>query len=331
MYETQRQSKVKILYPNIEPFNHFVLKVDPRHQIYVEQCGNPKGEPILFLHGGPGAGCSPIDRRFFDPEKYHIILFDQRGCGRSNLHGGLEQIDTNNLIHDIEKIRIHLKLKSWHTFGGSWGSTLALLYAQSYPERVKSMILRGIFLAREKDIGWIFSGGGGSRIFPDYWQDYLSTFPGGNSEINIKIAYNIMIGEDKKIAKRVAKAWSKWESLCCTLKPNNKFVDFLSSDESCWELSRHEAHFMVNQFFISENHILNNCYKISYIPTIIVHGRYDIVCPFDNAWKLHQALPNSQLTISETAGHASIEPETIHHLVCATSNIFENEMQKAGN
>jgi proline iminopeptidase len=192
------------------------------------------------------------------------------------------------------------------------------------------MVLRGVFLAREEDIAWAFSGGGGSRIFADYWQEYLSAFPVENSEVDIKLLYDIMVGNDEKAAMNVAKAWSTWESRCCTLKPNKSFVDLLTSGEKYWALARHEAHFMVNQFFISEDHILNNCYKISHIPTIIVHGRYDIVCPFENAWNLHQALPSSQLTISETAGHASIEPETIHHLIHATSKIFENLTANAG-
>jgi proline iminopeptidase len=310
------------LYPEITPFDHFLLPVGDKHLLYVEQCGNPKGQPVVFIHGGPGAGSSANDRRFFDPEKYLIILLDQRGCGRSLPFGSLENNETSFLVTDIETIRLHLNIKKWHVFGGSWGSTLALAYAQTHPTSVISLVLRGIFLGRPEDTRWAFEGGGGTRIFPDYWQEYLQALPAGENQTSAKIAYDIMIGNDKVAAEKVAQAWAKWEIRCCTLKPNEEFVAALTGDDSCWILSRHEAHYMVHGCFLSENQLLDNCDKIQDIPTTIVHGRYDIVCPFDNAWLLHKKLPNSEL-FSTIAGHASIEPETRHQLVNATNNMLK--------
>jgi len=308
-------------YPEIEPFKHFLLSVSEEHQLYVEQCGNPNGQPVVFLHGGPGAGCSSNDRRFFDPEKYHIILFDQRGCGRSLPHGSLDHNETPLLVEDIEKIRQHLNIKQWHVFGGSWGSTLALVYAQTHPDSVTALILRGIFLGRPEDTQWTFASGGGTRIFADYWQDYLDALPAGEQQSSVKAAYEIMIGADKAAAEKVAQAWTRWEIRCCTLEPNEEFLAALTDDDTCWTIARHEAHFMAHDCFLTDNQILANCHKIADIPTIIVHGRYDIVCPFDNAWLLHKKLPNSQL-FTTIAGHASIEPETKHQLIAATNKML---------
>ncbi|MEG3754416.1 prolyl aminopeptidase [Psychromonas arctica] len=304
-------------YPEIEPYNHFLIKVDNQHQIYVEECGNPNGQAVLFIHGGPGGGCSTNDRRFFNPEKYRIILFDQRGCGRSLPHGCLDNNETAFLVADIEAIREKLEIQDWHTFGGSWGSTLALVYAQTYPARVNSLVLRGIFLGRPKDTDWTFSGGGATQIYPDYWQEYLDVLPNGKT--SIQDAYNLMIGDDKELAMRVAKAWCTWEIRCCTLIPNQDFVDAATGDEQAWTMARHEAHFMINDCFLSDNQILENCHHLKDIPVTIVHGRFDIVCPFDNAWQLHQALPQSKLIASDASGHASIETNTKHHLIEATN------------
>lgn len=314
------------LYPEIESFHHFMLEVGSAHQLYVEQCGNPKGKPVLFIHGGPGLGCSANDRRFFDPEQYHIILFDQRGCGRSKPHGLLEENETHHLVSDIEKIRETLQIEAWHIFGGSWGSTLSLVYAQSYPSRVKSLVLRGIFLARPEDAQWTFTGGGGgTRIYPDYWEEYISALPAGETQTSVQSVYKLLMGEDKALAFKVAKAWSLWEIRCCTLVPDQTFVDAATSDEACWTIARHEAHYMAHDCFLSENQILANCHKIADIPTVIVHGRYDVVCPFDNAWLLHKQLPKSTLLISDSAGHASIEPGTKHHLIGATQGMLDIE------
>ena len=305
-------------YPEIAPFNTFHLPVGDSHQIYVEQCGNPEGQAVVFVHGGPGAGCSDHDRRFFDPERYHIILFDQRGCGRSKPHGSLDNNETRHLVADMEHIRETLKVDQWHVFGGSWGSTLGLVYAQNHPDRVKSLVLRGIFLGRPEDTDWTFSGGGATRIFPDKWQDYLDALPGGESQSSVKGAYAAMTGDDKEVAMAVARAWSLWEISICTLEPDESFVEHMCDDHTCWTIARHEAHYMINDCFLKDNEILENCHKIAHIPTTIVHGRYDIVCPMDNAWLLKQQLPDAKLVISLTAGHASIEKETRHHLIDAT-------------
>ena len=303
-------------YPEIAPFNDFLLAVDDQHQVYVEQCGNPKGQPVVFIHGGPGGGCSTNDRRFFDPEKYHIILFDQRGCGRSLPHGSLDNNETSFLVSDIEKIRTHLSIDKWHVFGGSWGATLSLVYAQTHPEQVSSLVLRGIFLGRDIDTSWTFAGGGASRIYPDHWQKYVSVLPDGVEADDIGSIYAILTGDDKALAQRVATAWTQWEMRCCSLMPDPDFVE--PTEASAWTHARHEAHYMVNACFLTPNQILANCDKINDIPTTIVHGRFDIVCAFDNAWLLHQALPKSTLVVSEAAGHKSSEPNTKHHLIAAT-------------
>jgi proline iminopeptidase len=311
------------LYPEISPYSDFLLSVDEQHQLYVEECGNPNGQPVIFIHGGPGGGCSAKDRRFFDPEKYRIILFDQRGCGRSLPHGCLEHNETLYLIDDIEKIRQQLTIDTWHVFGGSWGSTLSLVYAQAHADKVNSLVLRGIFLGRDVDTNWTFAGGGATRIYPDYWHEYLAELPEGSSQANVRAAYDILVGDDKELAQKVATAWSIWEIRCCTLIPDQAFVDAATGDDAAWTLARHEAHYMVNNCFLTDNQILANCDKIQNIPTTIVHGRYDIVCPADNAWLLHQALPKSTLVISEASGHASIEPNTKHHLIAATQAMVE--------
>ncbi|MBC3765091.1 prolyl aminopeptidase [Neptunicella marina] len=308
-------------YPAIEPYEHQLLDVGDGHQLYVEQCGNPQGIPMLFIHGGPGAGCSKNDRRFFNPAIFRVVLFDQRGCGRSLPHGELDNNTTSDLVADIEKIRCHLGIEQWHVFGGSWGSTLSLVYAQQHPQQVLSLTLRGIFLAREQDTNWTFAGGGASRIFADSWQRFLTDAGITEREFSIENCYCILTGDDKQQAMKMARAWSIWEISSCTLLPDEAFLSQCDDDKSCWTLARHEAYYMVNQCFLSDNQILTNCDKIAEIPTTIVHGRYDIVCPFDNAWLLHQALPNSKLVISHSGGHASAEPETRHHLIAACDDI----------
>lgn len=308
-------------YPEIEPFNHFMLEVGEGHKIYVEQCGNPNGQPVVFLHGGPGGGCGSNDRRFFDPDQYHIILFDQRGCGRSLPHGELKFNDTTRLVEDINRIRLRLNISKWHVFGGSWGSTLALVYAQSYAQDVISLVLRGIFLARPEDSDWTFNGKGANRLFPDHHQDLLSVLPASATDV-IQSAYAILTGDDKAAAMAVARQWSLFEFRCSTLLANEAFVASKADDKTCWTLARHEAHFMVNDCFLSDNQILNNSDAIRNVPTIIVHGRYDVVCPFDQAWILHQALPKSELWISEAAGHASSEVETRDKLIMATQKML---------
>lgn len=306
-------------YPEIEPFETFMLDVGGGHQIYVEQCGNPQGQPVIFLHGGPGGGCGANDRRFFDPKIYHIILFDQRGCGRSLPHGSLKDNETGFLIADIEAVRNKLAIEKWYVFGGSWGSTLALTYAQAHAEHVVSLALRGIFLARSENADWLFGGGGASEIFPDHWQKYTDVLTQYTDEISIEAAYKVMTGQDKIAAMAVAKAWTLWELSTCTLLPNPEFVAEADDEALCWTLARHESHYMVNNCFITPTQIIEDCHKIKHIPTIIVHGRYDIVCTMENAHTLMKHLDNAELIVSQTAGHSSVEPETRHHLIAATN------------
>lgn len=308
-------------YPEVKPFNTFMLDTGDGHQVYVEQCGNPNGQPVIFLHGGPGGGCGENDRRFFDPDIYHIILFDQRGCGRSLPHGSLERNETDYLIADIEAIRTKLNIKKWHVFGGSWGSTLALVYAQAHANRVMSLALRGIFLARPQNAHWLFGGGGAAEIFPDYWQQYTDVLTQYTDEISIKAAYKVMTSTDKLAAMAVAKAWALWELSTCTLLPNPEFIEEAEDEALCWTLARHESHYMVNNCFITPNQIINDCAKIKHIPTIIVHGRYDIVCTMENAHTLMKHLDNAELIISQAAGHTSAERETRHHLINATNKL----------
>ncbi len=313
---------MKEFYPQIDPYDKQLLDVGDSHRLYIEQCGNPNGQPVAFIHGGPGGGSSTNDRRFFDPQRYRIILFDQRGCGRSLPHGNLENNNSQCLVADLNRVRMHLNIDRWHIFGGSWGATLALLYAQSHPQDVLSMVLRGIFLARPEDNDWTFNGGGARRIFPDYYADFLQALPPEVHNDIIPGAYRLMLGEDKKAALAAAHAWSIWEIRCSTLRPNDAYVTANTDDQANWTLARHEAHFMANKCFLEANQILENCHKIVHIPCSIVHGRYDVVCPFDQAWLLHQELPLSKLIISETAGHASTEPETKAQLIAATDKML---------
>lgn len=324
MFNDNLNASKNQFFPEIEPFNHFMINVGDGHDIYVEQCGNPQGQPVVFLHGGPGGGCGANDRRFFDPKRYHIILFDQRGCGRSLPHGSLEQNDTQNLVADIEIIRNHLSINKWHVFGGSWGSTLSLVYAQTHPEKCLSLVLRGIFLARPENAHWLFGGGGAAEIFPDYWQAYTDILKQyiGTEPVSIKAAYNVMVGDDKEAAMAVAKAWTKWEISCCTLLPNPEYVSDTEDDALCWSMSRHESHYMMSDCFLKPNQIIDDCHKIKHLPISIVHGRYDIVCTAENAHTLVKYLPNANLVFSPNAGHASADGDNKHNLIEATNRML---------
>ena len=313
---------MKDFYPRIEPYQHSLLDVGEGHQLYIEQCGNPHGQPVVFIHGGPGGGSSNNDRRFFDPKCYRIIVYDQRGCGRSVPHGRLKHNDSARLIEDLNRIRKYLGVDRWHVFGGSWGSTLALIYAQAYPQQVRSMVLRGIFLGRPEDAQWLFESGGAERLFPDYYQQFLQALPQSTHSNIITGAHRIMTGDDRDAAMAVARAWSLWEIRCATLQPDEAYIAANTDDLSCWTMARHEAHFMANHCFLDNNQILYNCHKIVHLPCTIVHGRYDIVCPFNQAWLLQRELPLSELIISETAGHASGEPETKDKLLAATNKML---------
>jgi len=307
------------LYPEIQPYRHQLLAVDDLHQVYVEECGNPNGVPILFVHGGPGGGCSMRDRRFFDPKHFRIVLFDQRGCGRSLPHGELEANTTDHLVEDIETIRKALNIPRWHLFGGSWGSTLSLVYAEAHPDKILSLTLRGIWLARQQDADWAFNAGGAHRIFPEMWAELVRAVRPAPNESVIERAYAIMTSDDDRRARAVAKAWARWEISACTLQPNAQYLAEATGDNEAWTLARHEAHFMVNHCFIPPNHILKNASRLASIPTTIVHGRYDMVCPVDQAFLLAEAMPHARLVVTDNAGHASAEPKTLAALVTATN------------
>ncbi len=311
---------MQILFPEIKPYARHDLAVDDIHTLYVEESGVPDGIPVLFIHGGPGAGCSRQDRRFFDPEKYRIILFDQRGAGRSSPHAELENNTTQHLIEDIEAIRQHLEVDKWVLFGGSWGSTLSLLYAQSYPDKVLGMVLRGIFLCRDEDLHWFYQSGA-ERIFPDYWQEFVHPIP-EEERGDLLSAYYQRLTSSNEIAKMsAAKAWSLWEGRCATLRPNPDVVNAFADPHLAMSLARIEAHYFINKAFIKSNQILDNMTRIENIPAIIVHGRYDIVCPLDNAHALYERWQEAELNIIRDAGHAAREPSIIDALVKATEEM----------
>lgn len=310
---------MRVLYPEISPYAEHRIKVSTLHEIYLEESGNPKGIPVLFVHGGPGAGSQPEHRRFFDPEKYRIILFDQRGCGRSTPHAEIRNNTTYDLIEDIETIRNRLNIKKWLLFGGSWGSTLSLLYAQKYPNRVNGMILRGIFLCRKQDLDWFYQRGA-SAIFPDYWQEYEQIIP-LEERGNMLQAFHKRLTSDNDIARMAAaKAWSVWEGRCSTMQPNSDIAEHFAEPHIAVAMARIESHYFINNIFTDENQIINQCEKIKQIKTVIIHGRYDIVCPLEQALALHKALPEARLHIVRDAGHSAFEPGIIDNLVRATDH-----------
>lgn len=306
-----------LLYPEIRPYQTEMLAVGDGHELYLEQCGNPEGIPVLFVHGGPGAGCSKQDRSFFDAGRYRIILFDQRGAGRSMPHASLQANTTPHLIADMEAIRKHLGIEQWLLFGGSWGSTLSLLYAQAHPECVLGMILRGIFLCRQRDIDWFYQEGA-SLVFPDYWEDYLQPIPKQEQGQLLNAFYQRLTGDNELAKMACAKAWSIWEGHCATLRPNPDVVEVFADPHMALALARIEAHYFYHHSFIEENQILNQVDRLEGIPGIIVHGRYDMVCTLDNAQQLHQRWHDSVLHIVRDAGHASREPGIVDALVRAT-------------
>lgn len=309
------------LYPAITPYATHTIDVDTPHQLYVEECGNPKGVPVVFVHGGPGAGCEEYHRRFFDPEYYRIILFDQRGCGRSAPHAELEGNTTQNLVADMEVIRNTLGVKKWVVFGGSWGSTLGLVYAQAHPERVHGLILRGIFLCRPEDIHWFYQEGA-SRVYPDHWQSYLKPIPKEERNNMLAAYYARLTGDDELARMAAAKAWSVWEGQCSTLLPSRGVIDHFANPHTALSLARIECHYFMNNSFLEPNQIIRDAAKLHNIPGVIVHGRYDVVCPIDQAYVLHQAWPSAVLEIISDAGHSASEKGITDALVRATSNML---------
>lgn len=307
------------LYPEIEPYATYRLGVAEPHVLYVEECGNPHGLPVLFLHGGPGAGFQPWNRRFFDPSRYRIVLFDQRGAGQSTPHAHLEGNTTPALINDIEQLREFLGIERWVVFGGSWGSTLALAYAEAHPSRVTGLILRGIFLCRDQDIRWFYQDGA-SHVFPDHWADYVRPIPAEERHDFLQAFHRRLTGKDEVARMAAAKAWSIWEGQCATLRPNHNVVEHFSDPHVALALARIEAHYFVNRIFLRDNQLLAEARHLAGIPGIIVHGRYDMVCPLDNAFALKEAWPEAELQIVPDAGHAAAEPGIIDALVRATND-----------
>ena len=311
-------------YPAIRPYASHRVDVAGRHALYVEECGIPEGIPVLFVHGGPGAGCSEQDRRFFDPEKYRIVLFDQRGAGRSRPHADLNDNTTAHLLADMETLREKLGVERWLLFGGSWGSTLSLLYAQAHPERVLGLVLRGIFLCRKTDIDWFYQYGA-SCIFPDYWQDFIGQILPEERHDLLRAYHRRLTGDNDITRMAAAKAWALWEARCATHEPNGHVVARFGSPQVALAMARIEAHYFVNDAFITENQIFRDAHRLAGIPMVIVHGRYDVVCPVEQAFTLQQALPHAELDIIRDAGHASSEPGTLDALVRATDR-FASEL-----
>lgn len=302
------------LYPELHPYQQQFLQVDEYHRLYLEQSGNPDGIPVVFLHGGPGANSEPMHRRFFDPKKYRIILFDQRGCGQSLPHASLENNTSHDLVQDLERIRAALEIKKWVVFGGSWGSTLALLYSQAHPTHVFGLVVRGIFLCRDDDVKWFYQQGAGA-LFPEYWQDFIAPIAESERGDMISAYYKILTGSDDVAKMRAAEAWSIWEGRTACLQTNDAVVDYFSDPYVALSVARIEAHYFVNASFIEPNQILNNAHKLKDIPGYIVQGRYDVICPAQQAWALHQAWPESELNMIEDAGHAVSEPGITQRLV----------------
>ena len=309
-----------ILHPELKPYNRHQLKVSETHELYLDESGNPDGIPVLFVHGGPGGACNVSSRRFYDPQTYRIITFDQRGCGRSTPHGDLSENTSKELVADMEKIREFLQIDIWVLFGGSWGSTLSLLYAQAYPARVQALILRGIFLARQCDLDWLYKDGA-NRIFPDCWNDFVHAIPDSERGDLLQAYHSRLLGEDELARMAAAKAWSAWEGSCSKLRPSSDALAEFTKPHNALALSRIETHFFINKCFIKENQLLENMEEIKDIPGIIVHGRYDMVCPLNNATALHKQWPASELHIIRDAGHSASEPGNVDALIRATQEI----------
>jgi proline iminopeptidase len=309
---------VRSLYPPLEPFATERLRVSDVHELYVEQSGRPDGTPVVFLHGGPGGGTNPGQRRFFDPETYRIVLFDQRGCGRSTPHASLEQNTTWDLVADIEAIRTHLGIERWEVFGGSWGSTLALAYAEAHPDRVTALVLRGIFLLRPHEIRWFYQEGA-SFIFPDAWEEYLAPIPPDERADLVAAYHRRLTGDDTVERNRAAQAWAIWEGSTSHLLPDPETIAELGSPEVAAAIARIEVHYFVNTgFFDHPDQLLDGIDRIRHIPTTIVQGRYDLVCPMTTAWDLHRAWPEASFEVVPDAGHASLEVGIVDRLVEAT-------------
>jgi proline iminopeptidase len=316
MTQTERRG----LYPPIEPFRTGFLRVSSVHEIYFEESGNPDGKPAVFLHGGPGGGTDPKMRTFFDPKVYRIVLFDQRGCGRSRPHANLVDNTTWHLVEDMEKLREHLGIKRWLVFGGSWGSTLALAYAETHPDQVTELVLRGIFLLRKWEIDWFYQRpDGAGALFPDLWEKYVATIPEAERSGMVRAYYERLTSNDPKVLRQAARTWAIWEGATSFLRLNPDYVAKFQEDDYAAAFARIECHYFINNgFFATDNQLIEQVGKIRKIPAVIVQGRYDVVCPVKSAWDLHCAWPEADLRIVPDAGHSAFEPGNIHELISAT-------------
>ncbi len=322
---------MRTLYPPLEPYASGLLTVGDGQEIYWECSGSPEGKPVVFIHGGPGGGTSGEQRRFFDPKRYRIVLFDQRGCGRSRPHiadgADLRVNTTQALISDMEQLRVHLDIDTWQVFGGSWGSTLGLAYAQTHPERVTELVLRGIFLLRRSEIDWYYNGGA-AHLFPDEWEHYLAPVPAAERDGDLVAAYHrLLTGDDRELAQRAAGAWTRWENKTSHLlpQPDPDPADPGHGDRYDLAFAGIENHYFVNHGFLDDGQLLTNIARIAHIPGVIVQGRYDVVCPMRSAWDLHRAWPQAHLSIVDDAGHASFEPGIVDQLVAATDRFAQKD------
>lgn len=310
------------LYPPVDTYDEGYLDVGDGHAIHYEQCGDPDGKPALFVHGGPGGGTDPSQRRFWDPQAYRIVLFDQRGCGKSAPHASLEANTTQHLIADMEKLREHLGIERWQLFGGSWGSTLSLAYAQAHPERVTELVLRGIFLVRREEVRWYYQSGA-SRFFPDAWERFLAPIPEDERDDLVSAYHRRLTSADERVRLEAARAWSVWEGSTSRLEVDPALVARTSQPRFAEAFARIECHYFVHEGFLEEGQLLRDVGRIRHIPGVIVQGRYDVVCPPKSAWDLHRAWPEAELKIIGTAGHSALEEGTAQALVAATDR-FRN-------
>ncbi len=317
--DTQRRT----FYPPVEPHLSGWLNVGDGHELYYEESGNPDGKPVVFLHGGPGGGCTPKMRQFFDPAVYRIVLFDQRGSGQSRPHANLTANTTWDLVRDIERLRTELTIERWQVFGGSWGSTLALAYAQTHPDRVTELVLRGIFLLRKKEIDWFYQFGA-SEMFPELWQGFLEPIPEDERHNLLHAYHKRLTGDDTDLRLRAAKAWSIWEGSTSMLIPSNQIAKVFGEDNMALAMARIECHYFVNSGFMEEGQLLRNIGRIRHISAVIVQGQYDVICPAVSAWDLAQAWPEAQLHMVPDAGHAAFEPGNVDALIAATDRFSAN-------
>lgn len=313
------------LYPSIKPYAHHELKVSDIHTLYVEETGNPEGIAVIVLHSGPGAGTDSHLRRFFDPQQYRIILFDQRGCGRSTPHLELRDNNTQCLIEDIDAIRDFFKLKDFVLSGGGWGSLLALLYAQQFPQQIKALLLHQILLGRQQDIDWFYKQNA-NKVYPDYWEEFISIVP-ENRRDNIAQYYaECTQGSNELAAMSAAKNWALWQARCSSLQPHLYMLDLYSDPHFARSLATIESHYITHQYFIEDNQVIANIHKIRHIPTYIVHGRFDMITPLMNAWELHKAIPASNLRVVRDAGHSDRETGIIDAIIFASKDISKQEL-----